>query len=63
MIFNKRFIPDFPAKQLPLSTAHCPLSALEPNYLTDAVLGEMMETVVRHREGIDKGAIFRGVKW
>jgi UDP-sulfoquinovose synthase len=36
---------------------------LEPNYLTDAVLGEMMETVIRHREGIDKGAIFRGVKW
>ena len=35
-----------------LPTALCPLSVLEPNYLTDAVLGEMMETVVRHREGI-----------
>jgi UDP-sulfoquinovose synthase len=36
---------------------------LEPNYLTDAVLAEMIETVLRHKERIDTDAIFRGVKW
>ncbi len=36
---------------------------LEPNYLTDDVLAEMMELVIRHQENISRDAIFRGVKW
>jgi len=36
---------------------------LEPNYLTDDVLSQMMETVIRHKTAINKDAIFRGVKW
>lgn len=36
---------------------------LAPNYLTDDVLAEMMETVIRHKDSINKEAIFRGVKW
>ncbi len=36
---------------------------LEPNYLTDEVLARMMEIVIRHKTGINTGAIFKGVKW
>ncbi|QTA93614.1 NAD-dependent epimerase/dehydratase family protein [Desulfonema magnum] len=36
---------------------------LEPNYLTDDVLAQMMETVIQHKDAIDKNAIFRGVRW
>ena len=36
---------------------------LEPHYLTDDVLGEMIETVLLHRERINRESIFRGVKW
>ncbi|MDH3590156.1 MAG: NAD-dependent dehydratase, partial [Gammaproteobacteria bacterium] len=36
---------------------------LEPHYLTDDVLGEMLEIVMRHRDHIHKHKIFRGVKW
>jgi UDP-sulfoquinovose synthase len=36
---------------------------LKPNPLTDAVLAEMLETVIRHKDRIATDAIFRGVKW
>ncbi len=36
---------------------------LEPNQLTDDVLAQMMETVIRHKDAINKDVIFRGVKW
>jgi UDP-sulfoquinovose synthase len=36
---------------------------LQPNYLSQEVLGEMMETVIEHKANINRGAIFRGVKW
>lgn len=36
---------------------------LQPNLLTDDVLADMMETVIRHREAIDKCRIFKGIKW
>lgn len=36
---------------------------LEPNYLTDEVLAEMIEFVIRHKANIDEGRIFRGVSW
>ena len=36
---------------------------LEPNYLTDAVLGKMMEIVIAHKDNINSDVIFRGVKW
>lgn len=36
---------------------------LQPNYLTDAVLAEMVETVIQHKDSIATDAIFRGVKW
>ncbi|WP_319526435.1 NAD-dependent epimerase/dehydratase family protein [uncultured Desulfosarcina sp.] len=36
---------------------------LEPNYLSEEVLGKMIETVLRHKDNINRDAIFRGVKW
>lgn len=36
---------------------------LEPNFMTDEVLAEMMEKVLRHKDGIEKHKIFRGTKW
>jgi len=36
---------------------------LKPHYLTDEVLVQMIETVIRHKDRINRDAIFRGVKW
>jgi len=36
---------------------------LEPHYLSDQVIAEMIETVLRHKDNINRNAIFRGVKW
>ncbi len=36
---------------------------LKPNPLSDEVLGQMIETVLEHRDRINREAIFRGVKW
>ncbi len=36
---------------------------LKPNYLTEDVLAGMMETVIRHQDGILPERIFRGIKW
>ncbi len=36
---------------------------LQPNHLTDEVLAEMMEAVLRHKERIQPGQIYRQVKW
>jgi UDP-sulfoquinovose synthase len=36
---------------------------LQPNYLTDEVLAEMMKYVIKHRDGIHHHKIFRGTKW
>jgi len=36
---------------------------LQPNYLTDEVLAEMIEIVIQHKGNIKKEAIFRGVRW
>lgn len=36
---------------------------LEPHYLTDEVLTEMLEFVARHKDRINEHAIFRGTKW
>jgi UDP-sulfoquinovose synthase len=36
---------------------------LEPHLLTDDVLDEMLQTVIRYKEGIRKDVIFRGIKW
>ncbi len=36
---------------------------LKPHYLTDDVLVQMMETVIRHKQNINRDSIFRGVKW
>ena len=36
---------------------------LEPNYLTDEVLAEMMETVLRHKADIMEHKIYRKVRW
>jgi UDP-sulfoquinovose synthase len=36
---------------------------LEPNYLTEDTLSEMMQFVMEHRERIKKGQIYRNVKW
>ncbi len=36
---------------------------LEPNFLTQEVLIEMMNFVVTHKDKIEKNRIFRGVKW
>ena len=36
---------------------------LEPNYLTDEVLSEMMEFVLKHKNKVKKNQIYRKVKW
>lgn len=36
---------------------------LKPHYLTDGVLAQMMEAVLKHKANINTEAIFRGVKW
>lgn len=36
---------------------------LEPNYLTDEVLAEMMELVLQHKDNIQIHQIYRKVKW
>jgi len=36
---------------------------LEPHFLSDEVLREMMELVMKYRDRINHDAIFRGVKW
>jgi UDP-sulfoquinovose synthase len=36
---------------------------LEPNYLTDDVLDEMMKLIVKYKDNIVQSRIFRGVKW
>jgi len=36
---------------------------LKPHYLTDDVMAEMLETVLRHQSNIEKEQIMRGVKW
>ena len=36
---------------------------LEPNFLTDDVLAQMMEFVLKHKDKIKSGQIFRQVKW
>lgn len=36
---------------------------LEPHFLTDEVLGEMMQMVMKHRDNIQKHRIFRGTRW
>lgn len=36
---------------------------LEPELLTDEVLGRLMELIIRHKDKIDENVIFRGVKW
>ncbi|MBW2608804.1 MAG: NAD-dependent epimerase/dehydratase family protein [Deltaproteobacteria bacterium] len=36
---------------------------LKPHLLTDEVLSQMIETVIKYKENINKDAIFRGVKW
>lgn len=46
----------------PVSTGLSELG-LTPNYLTDEVLGEMMDYVARYRDNISTERIFKGVKW
>lgn len=36
---------------------------LKPNFLTDAVLGQMMEFVLKHKRKINVDQIYRKVKW
>lgn len=36
---------------------------LEPNYLTDDVVAEVMEKVLKHKDDIFADRIFRGIKW
>jgi UDP-sulfoquinovose synthase len=36
---------------------------LQPHYLTDHVLAEMLETVLQYRDHIDEHKIFRNVRW
>lgn len=36
---------------------------LEPHYLTDEVLGRMMEIVLKYKNNVSQASIFRGVKW
>jgi len=36
---------------------------LEPHYLTDEIMAEMMELIVKYRDRINADAIYRGVKW
>ncbi len=45
--------------------AHSGLTSLglKPHFLTDDVLGKMIETVIKYRDSIDTDTIFKGVKW
>ena len=36
---------------------------LEPNYLTDEVLAEMMEFVLKYKNKVKKNQIYRKLKW
>jgi UDP-sulfoquinovose synthase len=36
---------------------------LEPHYLTDQMIEEMLNLVLRYKDSINKNAIFKGVKW
>ena len=36
---------------------------LQPNFLTDEVLGRMIEKVMRHKESIHEHKIFRKYTW
>ena len=36
---------------------------LKPHYLTDEVMADMLETVIKYKENIQTERIFRGVKW
>lgn len=36
---------------------------LKPHYLTEDILNQMMETVLKYKEAIKVSSIFRGVKW
>lgn len=36
---------------------------LQPHYLTDEVLAEMMQYVMKHKEAVHQHKIFRGAKW
>ena len=36
---------------------------LEPHLLTDAVLEEMFQSVEKYKDRVDKGKIFKGIKW
>lgn len=36
---------------------------LKPHYLTDEVLEDMLKLVLKYKDRINEGAIFRGVKW
>ncbi len=36
---------------------------LEPHFLTDAVLDNMLKVIEAHKDSINRDAIFRGVKW
>ena len=36
---------------------------LEPNYLTDDVLAQIMKFVLKHKDNIKKDQIYRNVKW
>ena len=36
---------------------------LEPNYLTDDVLAQMIEFILKHRDKIKKNQIYRKIKW
>ena len=46
----------------PVSTGLLELG-LKPHYLTDAVLAEMIEPVMRHKAAISEGKIFRKITW
>jgi UDP-sulfoquinovose synthase len=36
---------------------------LKPHYLTEEVIAQMMETVLKYKDNIKESSIFRGVKW
>ena len=36
---------------------------LKPHYLTDAILEEMFKIVDKHKDSINKNAIFKGINW
>ena len=72
---GKRFNLDVQIKPLPnprkeaedhyYNPAHTGLLdlGLKPHYLTEDILSQMMETVLRYKDKIKKSSIFRGVKW